>query len=110
MNNQIPSHIQKILRETARELQKIYATRLKELILFGSYARGDFTEESDIDLLLLIEGFADIAAERAQYFPVISQLSLQFDTVISVIPYDINELRSARTPFLLNVAKEGVKL
>ena len=110
MNNQIPPHVQKIIREIERELQKIYATRLKELILFGSYARGDFTEESDIDLLLLLEGLANIATERARYFPVISQLSLKFDTVISVIPYDIDEFRSTKTPFLLNVAKEGIKL
>lgn len=110
MKKPIPQRIQKILQEAEEQLQKIYASRLKEIILFGSYARGDFSEESDIDLLLLLEDMKDIASERARYFPVISQLSLKYDTVISAIPYTVNDFQSKKTPFTLNVAKEGVKI
>ena len=110
MKKSIPSNIQEIIQETEQELQKLYSTRLKELILFGSFARGDFTEDSDIDLLLLLENMEDIASERSRYFPIISQLSLKYDTVISVIPYSVDEFHSKKTPFTLNVAKEGVKV
>ena len=110
MKTQVPPRIQTIIRETEQELQKLYSTRLKELIMFGSFARGDFTEDSDIDLLLLLENMEDIASERSRYFPIISQLSLKYDTVISVIPYSVNEFHSKSTPFTLNVAKEGVKV
>ncbi|GAK55847.1 predicted nucleotidyltransferase [Candidatus Vecturithrix granuli] len=110
MKKQIPSEIQIILQETEEQLQKIYSNHLQELILFGSYARGDFHEESDIDLLLLLDQMDDLASERAKYFPVISQLSLKFDTVISVIPYAIHEFHSKKTPFILNVSQEGISL
>ncbi len=110
MKPKIPPNIQKIIQETEKELRRLYSTRLKELILYGSYAREDFTEESDIDLLVVLEDMQDLVSERAYYFPVISQLSLKYDTVISVIPYSIHDFHSKNTPFTLNVAKEGVKL
>ncbi len=110
MNNRIPQGIQHIIRETETQLQHIYSTRLKSLILFGSYARGDFSSDSDIDVLLLLENMEDLASERARYFPVISQLSLKYDTVISIVPYTEHDFYSKKTPFTLNVAKEGVKI
>ena len=36
-------------------VQKIYGTHLKQVILYGSYARGDFTEDSDVDLMILVD-------------------------------------------------------
>ena len=110
MEKSIPFKVQRILGEIEKELQKIYSSRLKELILYGSYARGDFTQESDIDLLLLLEDMQDIASERARYFPVISQLSLKYDTIISVVPYTVDKFYSRKSPFILNIAKEGVKI
>ena len=110
MKRQLPSEIQRILQETGEQLQKIYSNHLQELILFGSYARGDFHDDSDIDLLLLLDQMDDLASERAKYFPVISQLSLKYDTVISIIPYTIHEFRSKKTPFILNVSQEGISV
>ncbi len=108
MKKKIPPEIQAIIQETEEQLQKIYSNHLKELILFGSFARGDFTEASDIDLLMLLDEMSDLASERAKYFPAISQLSLKYDTVISVIPYAINEFHVKKTPFMLNVSREGI--
>jgi len=45
--------IKPILDEAKERLQNIYGGRLKEIILYGSYARGDATEGSDIDLILI---------------------------------------------------------
>lgn len=99
-----------MLRETRRELEKIYAGRLKEIILFGSYARGDFSEGSDVDLLLLLDQLRDFEAERKKYLPAISRISLEYDTVLSVIPFDYQAYQTKKTPLLFNVRKEGVPL
>lgn len=106
----IPKKVQGILNEIREELQKIYLHRLKEMILFGSYARGDFGEDSDIDIALLLEGLKDSYVEREKYFPVICRISLEHDTVVSVIPFDYWEFQVKRTPLILNVQKEGVHL
>ena len=36
------------------ELQKIYGKHLQSVILYGSYARGDFTKDSDVDIMILL--------------------------------------------------------
>jgi len=106
----IPSKIKLILQEIQNELKKIYSDRFKGLILFGSYGRGDFIKGSDIDILMLIEQMNNPFYERLKYFNIISELSLKYDTVISIVPYDFEEFHKKRTPLILNVNKEGIKL
>jgi predicted nucleotidyltransferase len=100
--------VQSILKEVREELQKIYLDRLKEIILFGSYARGDAAEDSDIDIVMLLEDVKDFYAEREKYFPVTSRISLKYDTVVSVVPFDSRDFQQKRTPLILNVSKEGI--
>lgn len=46
----------KILLEQYTEiLQKIYGNHLRRVILYGSYARGDYTKDSDIDIMILLD-------------------------------------------------------
>jgi uncharacterized protein len=110
MSKKIPAKVQIILDETRKELQKIYRDRLKDIILFGSYARGDFLEDSDIDIILLIENAKDIFAEREKYFPIVSRISLEYDKIVSIIPFDSREFLEKRTPLILNVNKEGIRI
>ena len=44
------------IEEFKKEIKKLYGNRLKHIILYGSYARGSATEDSDIDLLIVLEG------------------------------------------------------
>jgi predicted nucleotidyltransferase len=110
MAKKIPKRVQHILEETRSELLNIYADRLKEIILYGSYARGDYSRESDIDLLLVLEELNDLAAEREKYIPVVSRISLKYDTVLSVIPFDYHTYQSKKISLIMNVHKEGIRV
>ena len=110
MAKQIPKKIMNILNETRKCLDVVYAQQTKELILFGSYARGDFEAGSDIDLLLLLDHLDDIDTERARYMPTVCELSLKYDTVVSVIPMHFETYRTRKTPLIMNVQREGVHL
>jgi len=50
------------------------------------------------------------AGERRHCSEAVAELSLRHDTVISLVPMGIEEFRSAKTPFLLNVRREGIRL
>jgi len=78
MAKRIPKNIKSILNEIRICFDAIYAQRVKELILFGSYARGDFEPGSDIDLLLLLDHLEDLDTERARYMPAICLPSVNF--------------------------------
>lgn len=105
----VPPSLQPILEETEAALHGIYGDRFRGLVLFGSHARGRAVPGSDIDLVLLLEKNGG-ARERRHYSKTVAELSLRHDTVISVVPMAVEEFRSAKTPFLLNVRREGIPL
>lgn len=110
MAKKLPKKIEKILAETKWQLSNLYSQRMKDVILYGSYARGDYTKGSDIDLLLLLDGVDDPAVERERYPRTICDLSLKYDTVVSVIPMDYETYHSKKTPLILNARKEGLRI
>ncbi len=68
----MPMTIQTLLSEYLIEIQRIYGFHLKRVILYGSYARGDYTAESDIDIIILVDlsdeemdKYSDALAEAA---------------------------------------------
>lgn len=102
--------IEPILEEVKRSLQKIYGKKLKGVILYGSYARGDATEGSDIDIVVLLEEIKDFDAELDTLFEVIGQIDFKYDTLISVLPLEEKQYLTRRLPVILNVKKEGIPI
>lgn len=110
MNRKIPDQIKDVIAETGDELLKIYSRKMKGMILFGSYARGEEAYGSDIDIALLLECPDDGYREREKYFDVIWRISLKYDTVVSVIPMDYLEYYMKKTPLTINIAREGIMI
>lgn len=110
MRKKIPRSIKLILKETKKKLKAIYGDKLKDIVLYGSYARGDFTEGSDIDLIILLKDMKEPIAERKKYFDAIWELDLKHDTVISIIPFREEEYRTRRLPLVLNAKREGFSI
>lgn len=100
-----------MLAELAEALQKIYGDKLKTVVLYGSVARGTQTDDSDIDIMVLIDGNND---ELRQYDDKLSEISTDFSLkylkVLSVIDVSYQEYEDWRdlSPFYRNVAEEGV--
>jgi len=104
----IPENVKIIIEEAKKYLIKIYGKRLKGIILYGSYARGDATNGSDIDLILLLEEMIDPVYEIDNISSEIHQLELKFNKLISIIPFDSNQYEKRRLPLILNAKKEGI--
>lgn len=96
-----------ILSELKTDLQKTYQKRLRGLLLFGSYANGTARPESDIDIGLIVDDFKDIGKEVSTASGVASQLSLQNNVVISLHPIRESDWNNRKTPFILNLKREG---
>jgi predicted nucleotidyltransferase len=103
-------HIEPILEEVKGSLQKIYGGRLREVILYGSYARGDATEGSDIDIIVLLDEIRDFDAELDTLFEVIGQIDFKYDTLISVLPMEEKQFLARRLPVILNAKREGIPI
>ena len=51
----MPKTIHTLFTQYLSEVQKIYGSHLKRVILYGSYARGDYTADSDVDIMMLVD-------------------------------------------------------
>jgi len=96
-----------ILKGLKADLRAALGNKLSELILFGSYSRGDFVQYSDIDLLILIDGILN-TDERQKVSDLIADYSLKNDVVISGLVYPAEIYHRFNTPFLLNIKEEGI--
>lgn len=100
--------IQSILTELHRRFEKLYGERLVRLVLFGSQARGDAEPGSDIDVLIVLKGIAEPYEEIARTSEIVTDLSLQFDEVISCVFMDEERFLHRNGPLLRNIRREGI--
>ncbi|MFQ6062349.1 MAG: nucleotidyltransferase domain-containing protein [Methanosarcinales archaeon] len=100
--------LKEVLREFKAEVEKFYGKRLKSIILYGSWARGDATEESDIDLLIVLEGEVIAGKEIDNMIDIITEANLKHRVLISVYPVSEKDYFTVNSPLLMNVRKEGV--
>ena len=99
-----------ILAQLRAGLEALYGPRLVHLLLYGSQARGEATVESDIDVLVVLQGSVDPGTEIARAGSLTASLSLQYNVVISCAFVAEERFRSGRSPFLLNIHREGVSV
>lgn len=103
--------LREILQEMAELLQHVYGDRLKEVILYGSVARGTQTEDSDVDIMILIDGTDEQLREYNEKLSDVStDLALKYMKVFSIIDVKYQEYQDWKSvsPFYRNVDREGV--
>lgn len=104
-------NLKKILQEIAELLRNVYGERLRAVILYGSVARGTRTKDSDVDIMVLIEGTdEELRRYEEKLGDVSTDLALKYLRVFSIIDVKYQEYMEWRTisPFYKNVDKEGV--
>lgn len=109
----MPNSINKILREFNNQVTEILGSRLKKTILYGSYARGDYNEKSDVDLMLLTDlTFEEIEKYRDDISDIAFEIELKTGIIISPVIKNIDTYNSRINiiPFYKNVQMEGVVL
>ncbi len=102
--------MRELLGRLDRGLADLYGERYRGLVLFGSYARGEAREGSDVDLLLLLDGEVNGWEEYLRTEPLSWPLSLESGYVLSLFPVNLETYLTPRKPFLINARKEGVSI
>lgn len=109
----IPNNIENIINEFTNKVTNLLGDNVKQIILYGSYARGDYNRNSDIDIMILTDlNFEEIEKYRDEISDIAFDIELESGIVISPVIKNIDRYneRVNIVPFFKNVQKEGVAL
>lgn len=102
-----------ILSRISQAYKDAYGNDLIKIMLYGSYARGNFDVYSDIDIVAIAKGNrADLQRKLNEIWDISAEMELEFGTIISptVIPYDEYEKYREDIPYYRNIEQEGVAI
>jgi len=105
------NRIKKILSELELKLRDLFKDNLKKIVLYGSYARGTYDDESAIDVMVLVNGI-----DKKEYKKYITDIRLELTINYSILPSitieNENEYyKNIDVQFLFkNIESEGIEL
>ena len=108
MNAKIPVQIRKLMKELKEGLIHIYGDKMKAVYLYGSYARGDYRQGSDVDVMVLLKDYKDYWKEYMRSSDYVSDISLNYDVTVSYILIKEMQWKESDKPVLRNIRREGL--
>ncbi len=108
------TELKQLLDELIHNVIPIFDKKLKRVILFGSYARGDYDEESDIDVMFLINDETKTLSSkyRKPVRRIIADIDLKYGVLLCSVLQNEQDFYACvhSIPFYHNVEKEGIIL
>ncbi len=107
----MPDHVSQIIYRFSQELKGILGNKLSKVIVYGSYARGDYNDRSDVDVMILVNmSDEEIRTIKNEIYDL--AFDIQISTGIEISPIIKNEEQYEywmdTLPFYRNVREEGV--
>jgi len=101
--NKVALRVKRFLRDT-------YGNSVRQVILYGSYARGAANPDSDLDLLVVVDDSLKPFEVRKALDDMIFELLVEEHELVSVIVLPESFFKNYNSPFVLNVKDEGISL
>ncbi len=99
-----------LVNKIKKKLMEIYGDKIKQVIVYGSYARGEETEDSDIDILIVIDNNLNPTEVEESINDFLFKILLEEGDLCSVMAIPEKLFKNYNSPFLLNVKEEGVSI
>ncbi len=101
----------KSLSDMCTKLHEIFGDSMDRAVLYGSYARGEQTPESDIDIAILLKNTDDESAHD-KMIDVVVDYELELSVTFSVVPIELSQYQEWKKtlPFYKNIDTEGIVL
>ena len=100
--------IKRLVEQVKAFLHEKYGEGIKRVILYGSHARGEATEDSDVDVLVLTDPSLKPSEVRKSLSDLLFDMLMDEDELVSVIVIPEDFFEDHSLPFMLNVRQEGV--
>ena len=102
--------LREIFEKMIPGFQDIFGSVLDQIILYGSVARGTETDESDVDIAIIVREYTKDMHDKMIDLTV--DLELEYNKVLSILLIDYDNFHEWKDvlPFYKNVKKDGVML
>ena len=100
--------INRLIDQIKKCLVEMYGEKIKRVLLYGSYVRGEVTKDSDVDLLVVVDESLKPFEVRESLSDLLFDILLEEDELISVIVIHESFYENYKSPFMLNVKREGI--
>lgn len=107
----MPDGLEQLLGKYKESARRVLGDAYAGMILYGSYARGDYREDSDIDILILINGEPeDISFYADKLYDLAYDLEEECGVEINPVVQSrfVYEYWKRVSPFFMNIDREGV--
>jgi len=100
-----------LLPAIEKKIKELFGSKVVKIILYGSFARGDYNSESDVDILVLVDG-KDLSRYRKERIKIISEFLTDHDILLSIRITNNSQFLEYKhiLPFYKNVLNDGVLL
>ncbi len=105
-----PLEVRGALRDLRVSLHRLYGKQAPILLLYGSYARGEAQETSDVDVMLIYPAEVPSGHEINRLGSILADLNLRYQVLISVLPVSKNAYQNSSGNFWKNIRQEGILL
>jgi len=103
--------INSVIPKIKKRIKKSFGDKVKKIILYGSYARGDYNKDSDVDILVIVDD-SNLHPYHEIRNELVSSLLDEYDLLFSIRINDEDTFTEYKDiiPFYKNVVKEGIPL
>jgi len=105
-----PREVREALRDLQTSLRRLYGDQAPSVLLYGSYARGEAKETSDVDVLLIYPVDVPPGREINQLGSILADLNLRYQVLISVLPVSKHTYQDTPGIFWKNIRQEAISL
>jgi len=101
------NELNSILQKLTQIYRSVYGENLVQVILYGSYARGDYHTDSDVDVVAIVHGDRKTLQQQLKkVWDSSCELELEYDTIL--FPYEEFKQYQTVLPYYRNISQEGV--
>ena len=100
--------VKRLVDQVKTRLHEMYGQGIRRVILYGSHARDEATIESDVDVLVLVDGSLNPRRVEESLSDLLYEMILEEGELVSVVAMTDERFENYNSPFVLNVRKEGI--
>lgn len=100
--------VKRLVDQVKAFLHERYGDGIKRVIVYGSHARDEATEDSDVDVLVLTDPSLKPSEVRKSLSDLLFDMLMDEGELISVVAISEEHFENYNSPFMLNVKKEGM--